>query len=199
MRTQVGAEGERETGSHLSKEPDVGLYPRTLGWWPQLKETLNWLNHLSTPVWQSSGQFLGYLDWFDSYLVVSLEWGKSRDRSPPPSSSSLSWTWGILTAKQQKNYFRKGIKLKKTILKLPITILRKKILPVFPWFFSMSFLSLFKFSKAGEFYLFIVDFESTQTFRKDEFWKSSRLLLWCTTYRSRCSLLMFKPGCFSVH
>ena len=38
-RTQVGgaAEGEGEADSPLSKEPDVGLDPRTLRLWPELK------------------------------------------------------------------------------------------------------------------------------------------------------------------
>ena len=38
-RAQAGgaAEEEREAGSPLSKEPDAGLDPRTLGSWPEPK------------------------------------------------------------------------------------------------------------------------------------------------------------------
>ena len=32
-----GAEGEGEAGSPLSREPDAGLYSRTLGSWPEPK------------------------------------------------------------------------------------------------------------------------------------------------------------------
>ena len=45
-----GAEGEKEADSPLSREP-VGLNPRTLGWWPELRQTLNWLRHPGAPVY----------------------------------------------------------------------------------------------------------------------------------------------------
>ena len=41
-RAQAGGAGEGEADSPLSMEPDVGLYPRTLGSWPELKAD-SWL------------------------------------------------------------------------------------------------------------------------------------------------------------
>ena len=43
------AKGDGEAGSPLSREPDVGLDPSTLGSWPKPMATLSQLSHPGTP------------------------------------------------------------------------------------------------------------------------------------------------------
>ena len=44
-----GRESEEEADSSLSREPDMGLNPRTLRAWPELKVDANWLSHSGAP------------------------------------------------------------------------------------------------------------------------------------------------------
>ena len=51
--TSRGKGRQRERGeadSPLSRELDTGLYPRTLGFWPELKADVNQLSHPGTPL-----------------------------------------------------------------------------------------------------------------------------------------------------
>ena len=44
--TRLGAKGEGEAGSPLSREPDAGLGPGTLG---RVRQMLNYLSHPGSP------------------------------------------------------------------------------------------------------------------------------------------------------
>lgn len=54
---KLGGAGEVEVGSALSMEPIMGLYPRTLGWWPELKADDNWATQVPQELFLNIGTF----------------------------------------------------------------------------------------------------------------------------------------------
>ena len=81
------AEGEEETDSLLSPEPEAGLYPRTLGSWPELKSDAQVTEPPRCPLKQAFSSIL-------EQRAIDMIHLDGDDKSNPSSIISVLWlTW----------------------------------------------------------------------------------------------------------
>ena len=64
-------EREREADSALSRDPNSGLNPRIIRWWPEPKQTLNQLSHPGAPSFE---KFDCGVPWYNCFMFL---WGSS--------------------------------------------------------------------------------------------------------------------------